>query len=152
VAGDLYDGAAQFAELSKNLLLVGNTELRRELFQAVTEATRPIQRDIRAALPDHMPNRYAPVLDADLSLTVSKTGDAGVRISAKSRGKARKLRRLEAGTISHPLFGLRHHWFNQTAGMSAGFFTDPIEKDAPVVREAILAAMDRIGLIATGRG
>jgi hypothetical protein len=152
--GDLSDGAQQFRDLARNLTLVGAGELHRELYQAVSDAARPVAGDIRRSLPDFMPNRYAETLDADLEIRVSqRTGadTAGVVLMGRGRTRARKVKRLEAGVLSHPLFGNREHWYNQTSHVSAGFFSRPAEAAAPQIREAILAAMSRIADKATGR-
>ena len=68
-------------------------ELRKELYDAVNEAAKPIQGDIRQALPGFLPNRYARVLDADLSVSVRKrTGglEPGVSIVATARGAKKR--------------------------------------------------------------
>ena len=157
---DLSDAAQEFRDLSRHLAEVGLDDLRRELGQAINAAAGPIADDIRNVthLRDYMPNRYAGVLASDLKVTVSKhTGitTAGVSILARAptfgRG-GRKIRQREAGIITHPVFGDRRDWKMQTAGMRPGFFITPAERAAPRVREAILAAMDRVALKATGKG
>ena len=156
---DLADASLQFAELARNLTLVGFGELRRELDQAVNAAARPVADEIRNVphLRDYMPNRYADVLAADLKVSVQKrtVGEgAGVNIFANAstfgRG-GRKVRQRDSGVITHPLFGNRKVWKTQTGGMRPGFFTDPAERSAPRVREQILEAMRRVADKATGR-
>ena len=138
-------GAADFAALSRRLKEAGETGLRRELYRAISKAARPLADEISSTthLDPYMPNRYAAVLAADLSVTVSRrTGnDPGVSIRAKGRTHGRKLQQLDAGVITHPLWGNREHWFRQRAAMRAGFFTDPAEQAAPDMRDAILGAM-----------
>jgi hypothetical protein len=151
---DLSDAAQEFRDLARNLELVGAGELHAELYKAVSDAARPAAGAVRAGLPAHMPNRYAAVLDSDLNLSVSRrTGvdTAGVFITARGRMKARKVKHLEGGVLSHPLFGMRHHWYNQTSHVSAGFFNDPIARQAPQIRDKITEAMRRIADKATGR-
>ena len=149
---DLSDAASQFRDLARNLTLVGDDELRRELYSAVSGAARPLLDDIRRGMPDYMPDRYAATLGADLSLGSAKGAEAGVRVWARPRVRARKLRRLDAGRITHPVFGNRGRWVTQTAGMRPGWFTAPAQASAPQVRDAILAAMHRISEKALGRG
>jgi hypothetical protein len=152
-------GAADdFAELAKNLRLVGSDELRRELYKAIDEAAAPVAAEIKSGphLAAYMPNRYAAVFGADLRVTTHKrTGtDPGVTIlgRAPTSGRGgRKIRQRDAGTLTHPLFGNRKRWFTQTAGMRPGFFTRPAEDAAPQVREKILAAMERVANKAVGR-
>lgn len=148
---DLAEAAAEFADLAKNLAQVGAVELRAELFKAINEAAQPIQQDIRRAMPDFMPNRYARALDDDLAIRVSKrTGtDPGVRIVGTGRTQRRKVARLNDGVLAHPLWGNRRHWYNQA--VTPGFFTRPAEASLPQVRERILAALERIAEKAVGR-
>lgn len=154
---DLAGAAAEFATLAKNLQLVGAVELRAELYKAIDDAARPVLGEIRTRLVDYMPNPYAEVLDQDLRLSLSRrTGrDPGVRLTATGRGRGgvqrRRLRRLEGGVLAHPLYGNRRHWYNQTSHVVAGFFSGPIQDSAPQVRDAILAAMDRVANKALGR-
>lgn len=157
---DLAEAAQEFADLAKNLTLVGETELRAELFKAIDEAAQPIEGDIRKAMPDFLPDRYAEVLDEDLAIRTSRrTGanTAGVRIIGTNRGRGgvqrRRVNRLNSGVLAHPLFGNRKRWYYQGAGkgVTPGFFTTPAEKDAPVVLGKILEAMRRVEDKALGR-
>lgn len=146
---DLSAGADEFAALARRLQAAGEDGLRRELYDAITRAVRPVLRRIRAELPAHMPDRYAGVLAADLQLETRKHlgADPGVRIAATAptgvKGR-RKITRLERGTLAHPLFGDRKRWYYNVApggGMAPDFFSGPLEDSAPEVRDAILGAM-----------
>ena len=157
---DLPEASAQFAELARNLALVGAGDLRKELYQAISDAADPLAGEIRNVthLRAYMPNRYADVLAGDLQVTTHKRTvgeEAGVTLFARAptvgRG-GRKIRQRDAGLITHPVFGNRRNWKVQTAGMVPGFFTTPAERSAPRVREQIVAAMDRVALKATGKG
>src|SRR5215475_3969199 len=147
------NAALAFKILGERLRRDGAGELKRELDKAINDAARPITGEIRLALPGHIPSRYAAVLDGDLRLTFTKrvaTTTPGVRITGTARGaKRRRLRRLEAGVLAHPLFGNRRHWFNQTDGVTEGFFTGPISDAQPQVRQAIVDAMAGIADKAT---
>src|SRR5262249_9034851 len=167
MARDLPEAAAQFAELAKNLTLVGEEGLRRELYDAIDAAARPLADEIgnvthlRAVMPD----RYADVLARDLRVTVSKRtagpetgGTVLARAPTFGRG-GRKVRQRDLGVLVHPIFaqGPREEWRWVTPeqglkGITPGFFTGPAERSAPRVRAAILAAMERIGRKATGKG
>ena len=150
---DLNGAAREFADLARNLRYIGEEGLRKELYQAISDAADPLVQEI-SNLPHlraYMPNRYADVFAASLKVTVHKrTGtDPGVTVMGRAptfgRG-GRKIRQRDAGTITHPLFGNRQRWFTQTAGMVPGFFTRPAEESGPRVREAIVAAIKRIDL------
>ena len=122
---------------------------KRDLYQAINEAAKPLAAEIRdpAHLRDYMPDRYADVLAGDMTVTVSKryARDPGVSIRAHGTVHRRKVAQRNAGVITHPVFaeGPRKtwDWVTQEKGMRPGFFTDPVEKGAPAVREQVVAAM-----------
>ena len=142
-----------FAALSRRLTDAGETGLRRALYQAIDKAAQPLKTEIRAGLKPRMPNRYAETLDADLKLSVSRLAGSnpGVRLIATAAPHAegssrerrnltgRKLRRLDGGLLTHPLWGNREHWYTQP--VTPGFFTGPCKASAPRARREILAAM-----------
>jgi hypothetical protein len=161
------DGAAQeFRDLAIVLQQVGLDGLRRELYKAVSDAAGPLADRVKdpSHLQEYMPNRYADVLAASLKVTTSKrTGtDPGVFIVARAptggRG-GRRVRQRNEGILGHPVFGRRMKlnprmwagWVYQSKGMHPGFFDDPLERGAPLVREQILAAMRRVAEEATRR-
>jgi len=136
--------------------------LRRELLKQMDEAAQPLAREIAEAvhLEPYMPDRYAGVLAADLSVATQRIfagSSPRVSIVAKGRVHRRKVRQLEDGVIVHPVFaqGARRKWNwkngRQTAGMRPGFFTDPCEKAEPDIRDHVLQAMaDTAGKITDG--
>ncbi|SRR6266581_3151826 len=145
-------GPYQLRKLSARLREAGEEGkgLRRELYKAVSAAARPLAAEIKNVghLRPYMPDRYADVLAADMSVTtVKRTGrDPGVAIKAKGRAKPKRhLKRLDGGKLLHPLFGDRERWFAQTKAVHAGFFTDPARRAAPGIRREVLAAMHETG-------
>jgi hypothetical protein len=130
--------------LSERLIREGADDLRRELNKKINDAAQPAIDDVYRRLPDYMPDRYAEVLETDMRITISKT-KTGVRIRAPERGvrsvERRRLIRLNRGVLSHPLFGNRRHWFDQTDGVSPGFFDEPLQAHVPEFRQAVVAAM-----------
>jgi hypothetical protein len=149
-------GPYQLRVLSARLREAGDEGkgLRRELLKAVTRAARPLAAEVKDAghLRPYMPDRYADVLAADLSVTTSKsTGrNPGIAIRAKGRRHRRKVIQLDAGILSHPVFGNREVWRTQTSHVRAGFFTDPAERAAPEIRRQVLDAMREVGGKLTG--
>jgi len=143
--------AVELAELARNLRQAGDEGLRRELVSGIKDAADPIPGEIRRQLPDFLPDRYAEVLNADMQISVSvRTGGTGQGVSVvapeRMRGKAqrRRITRLNAGILAHPLFGDRERWFSQTDGVTRGFFDKPAEDSAPRVRAEIEKALDRV--------
>src|SRR6266702_8889959 len=112
----LADAAAELEALAFRLRRAGDVELVREVTRAMRDAVDPVQDKIRADLKPRLPDRYAATLDEDLRLGVNvrtNERDPGVAITGTARGKARKLRNLDAGRLTHPLFGDREHWYTQ---------------------------------------
>ena len=143
-------GAADLAALSARLKEAGETGLRRELYKAISKAGEDLVTEIGNVehLKPYLPNPYAEVLAADLSVRVLKRGgkDAHVTLRAEGRAKKRKLVQLDQqGKLVHPVFGrgLRKDWIwrEQFSHVRQGFFTDPVERAAPAVRKKIEAAM-----------
>jgi len=149
---DLVQGAQAFQILAAHLKEAGEGGLRRELQKAIRDAAQPAADLVKnvSHLREYMPDRYAGVLATDLQVTShARAGgiSPGITVLARAPTAAtggrggRKIRQREAGVITHPLFGNRKRWYAQTAGMSAGFFGDPLERAAPQVRDAVLEAM-----------
>ncbi len=168
-------GREQLRELAARLKEAGNEGkgFRRELVNQIGEAAKPLARDIAdpERLKPYMPDRYAEVLAADLSVTTQRLfagPSPRISIVAKGRVHKRKVQLTEAGFINHPVFaqgrrtpfrrfsaednarrlGVPVHlvrgwtWVNgQTAGMKPGWFSDPCEKAAPDIRAHVAEAM-----------
>jgi len=150
-------GQYQLRLLSARLRAAGKEGqgLRRELYKAITKAAKPLAAEIRdpTHLDAYLPNRYAAVLAADLSVTTQKRfgKDPSVSIRAKGRAHKRKLLQLDAeGVLAHPLYGNREHWYGQTSHVKPGFFTDPAQKAMPAIRDEVLAAMHETAQKITG--
>lgn len=146
-------GRDQLRELAARLKDAGNDGkgFRRELMKQISAAAQPLARQI--ADPEHLkaylPDRYAAVLAADITVTSQKIFSASPRVSIRARTRGehrRKVRLLDSGRINHPIYGrgLREDWDwmnGQTAGMRPGFFSDPCEKATPQIREKVLQAL-----------
>lgn len=150
------NGYGDLLALSARLKQMGTDGqgLRRELLKGINEAARPLTEEIRAFahLAPYMPNRYAAVLAADIEVTAVKSisSEPSVRIRARGRAHRRKVIRLNDGIITHPVFGDRQRWVDQTRGMRPGFFTDPADRAGPAVRDRVLAAMAETARKITG--
>jgi hypothetical protein len=139
-------GVTQLRVLAQHLEEAGGGSLRREAQDGISAAVKPVLPVIVAGLPLHMPAGYAAALGADLKLDVRRyTGpDAGIRVAATAptaSGGHRKISRVEAGLLVHPLFGNRKRWYEQADGMVPEFFAGPLRDSAPQVREALVQVM-----------
>jgi hypothetical protein len=146
----LADAAAELEALAFRLRRAGDGGLVREVTRAMRDAVVPVQADIRAGLDPKLPDRYAATLNADLRLgTNVRTNerDPGVSITGQTLsggGKGRKLRYLDEGRLTHPVFGNREEWRTQEGaaqGVEPGWFSGPAEAAGPRVRTAIEQAL-----------
>jgi hypothetical protein len=160
----LADAAAELEALAFRLRRAGDTELLREVTRAMRVAAGTVEDKIRTGLSDRLPDRYADDLNADLRLGtnvrtnerdpgVAITGEAGsFGGSGHAAGRGRKLRDLDGGRLTHPLFGERGKgcWFTQEGGegtgpgMHSGWFSGPAEAAGPRVRAAIEKALEDV--------
>lgn len=149
-------GQDQMRLLSERLKAAGTegAGLRRALYKAIDKASAPLADELRNTghLMPYMPDRYAPVLAGDLDVTAAKRAGANpsIRIRVRGRDHKRKVVQLNAGVISHPLFGNRKRWYRQTSGVRPGFFSDPAEKAKPAIRDEVIAALHDVAAKITG--
>jgi len=149
------DLASQLEAAAVRLRRAGEGGLERELTAAMRRAVQPVPGRIRDGLKPHLPDRYAADLaDVDIKV-ITRSGsaatDAVVSVYAKAAGKARKLRRLDAGILSHPVFGNREHWATQGApSVHPGWFTGPAEEAAPRVRAELEKTLADVAAKAAG--
>ena len=139
MAGDF---AAELESVARELRRQADGELFRELTGAMRRGVEPAQDAVREDLKPHLPDRYAETLDADLRLGVNvrtNERDPGVSVTGQARTKARKLRNLDEGRLTHPVFGNREEW--RTQEEQPGWFTGPAEAGGPRVRAGIERAL-----------
>lgn len=149
--------ASELESISRHLRLAGDGELVRELNSALRRSVQPVVKDIREQLIPRLPNSYAQDLDADLAIRVSvRSGERnpGVALRGVTRsGRKRKLRRLDAGVLEHPLWGNRRNWYRQgEPSVQAGFFTGPARDAAPRVRAEIEKTLEDVAAKAARKG
>jgi uncharacterized protein YbjT (DUF2867 family) len=151
------DLASQLEAAAFRLRRAGEGDLARQLTAAMRRGVAPVPGRIRDGLRPHLPDRYAAALaDVDIK-TITRAGsattDAVVSVYAKATGKARKLKNLDEGRLTHPLFGNREHWFTQagaTQGVEPGWFTGPCEDADPRVRAELEKALADVAGKAAG--
>lgn len=159
---DAGDAAHAFTLLARALRDAGATGLRKELYQAIDDAVRPVGKQVADLehLKPYMPDRYAEILAYDLAIQVSKrTGtDAGVTLRMKGKAKKRHVTRLNKGILTHPVFGKQADedraikagkghgrgwkWVEQK--IHPAFFDDKVNENGPAVRAEIEKALRRV--------
>jgi uncharacterized protein YbjT (DUF2867 family) len=137
------DMASQLEAAAVRLRRAGQDDLARELTAAMRRGVAPVPGQIRDGLKPHLPDRYAADLaDVDVKVIArsgSATTDAAVSVYAKASGKQRRLKNLDEGRLTHPVFGNREHWATQA--VQPGWFTGPCEEAAPRVRAELEQAL-----------
>lgn len=115
--------------------------IRRRTGRALTEAARPVRREIAASARSKLPRRGglgAWVAAARVTVRqVDQGGTVGVAISASKAGH--DLAAIDAGSIRHPTWG-RAPLHQQ--GVTPGYFTDVMT--GPVARRARKAMLDAL--------
>lgn len=152
--------ASELEAAAFRLRRAGDEDLARELTAGMRRSVQPVPDRIRAGLKPHLPDPYAEVLGEDTRITavVRNSGTAGANASASVRAvnassRRRRLRRLDAGILAHPLYGNRKRWYNQgEPSVQPGWFTGPAQDAAPEVRAALEQALRDVTAKATGKG
>jgi hypothetical protein len=144
-------GAVQLARVAKALQGQGDAGkgFRKELQSSLVKATKPVRKDLKAAIPDALPKRggLAAKVASDSSFVLasnrSRGATVGVRIQGKRRGlKGGSLRRFNSGVVRHPVMGNREIWVSQTAGVRKGFLDNAFVKQTPEMQRAVRAAIE----------
>lgn len=132
-------GAQQLEVLAKRLKATGDRELRKELLRAFREGTKGTKPEVTRSLASRLPQRGGLAARMATSRVSTKTKlsgrTVGVRIEARS---PHDIRGMNAGRLRHKVFG-RNQWVDQT--IEPGVFTEPIEHDAPEIRDALQRVM-----------
>lgn len=137
-------GANTFGALSARLKEAGDKGLRRELFKALNRSTKPLKEAARASALAELPKAggLAEKVAASQFSTRTRAGaNPSVRIVVKGLSVS-NLRRIDRGSIRHPVYGNRDVWVDQK--VDAGWFTKPMEGGTSLVRIEIEKAMSEI--------
>jgi hypothetical protein len=143
-------GAVQLARVAKALQEQSDAGkgFRKELRSGLVKATKPVRKDLKAAIPDSLPKRggLAAKVASDSSFVLATNKDhgatVGVRIQGKRRGlRGGSLRRFNSGTFRHPVYG-GEKWVSQSAGVRKGFLDNAFVKQTPEIQRAVRAAIE----------
>lgn len=136
-------GAEKLHVLARALRDAGDKELQRELYRGLNRSVRPLRQDVKNAIPDHLPGRYAAELSRELSIrTRRRSGGANPAIYLVGSAKTRDIASLNRGRLRHPLFGNRRHWYDMR--IKPGFWTDTLERGAPRVRRELVVVLNDV--------
>lgn len=137
------EGADQLARMSRALKMA-SPELRRELARGIREGTEPLKQETRQNILNTLPTSggLATAVHADTTIVTTRRGspaNPGIRLRAKSR---RNVKRLDLGSVRHPLFGNTDHWYTQA--ITPGWFTKPVLAAAPKLRRVLIKHINNV--------
>lgn len=135
-------GAENLGVLARRLKEVGDKELKKELLRGIRLGTKGTHAKIRESALGNLPARggLAAIIARSKISTKTRTSGrlTGIKITSTSKHAVDEINR---GVLRHPVYG-RAKWVTQS--VPAGWFTDPIEADAPEIRDAIQRVMQDV--------
>ncbi|WP_182379821.1 hypothetical protein [Nocardioides sp. WS12] len=136
-------GAQQLEAVAKRLKAAGRGDLRKELLQQVRAAAKPTVTDIKRNAATDLPQRGGLAQAVAKSRIGTRTRMSGKRVGVRIEAKnGMDIKRLDQGRLRHPVFGNRKAWVEQT--VKPGWFSEPIKRRLPEVRDGVLKAMNDI--------
>lgn len=141
------EGADKFGKLAKELRLLGDKELRSELYRGINRSVKPLSEEVKKQTPQFLPRRYAFELSKTLKIRARRRAgkNPAIYLVAKAntrRGTERDLASLNRGRLRHPLYGNRRYWYDQE--VSPNWWDDPLLDGADQVREEIVGILDEV--------
>lgn len=134
-------GANELGALARRLRAEGEAGkgLRKELFRGINRATKPLKAEAKAAAARELPQAggLAQVVARSRFTTRTRTGARSAGVSIVAKGTA--VRTTNRGMVRHPVFGNKKVWVTQD--VEPGWFTDTMQRAAPLVQRQLLAAM-----------
>lgn len=124
------NGLQELRVIASRLRKADARDLVYELRKAQRKAFQPLQKEIKAEALATLPRQgqYNAVMSKAVKVTVTTgVGRTALtaRVYAKGKGQERDVRRVNAGTLRHPLFGKRGNWY--TTRVRPGFVDRPVK-------------------------
>lgn len=151
-------GGAKLAVVAQHYRAVGDRGLGRQMSKALTDVTKPLQRDIRDEADRTMPVRggYRATVARSLRFRTSVSTaarSASVRLITYADGKSerRDVVALDAGRLRHPVFGrsgrrggrrVARPW--ATTSIRAGFYARPTRDAGDKVARQMHGVLDAL--------
>ena len=142
-------GLESFARLSRALREAGEQGkgLKKEARRELNRETKPVRKDMRAAIRPALPNRGGLASDVAgstrFTTSIATGSNPGVRIHARGKRSIRRMNRT--GSFRHPVFGRRSIWVNQPPTVRLKNFLDrPFEQARPALQRGVLRAVTNI--------
>lgn len=132
-------GIDQLGDLAKKLRRAGRKDLQKELYAALNRATKKPRAEVQRRARQTLPRRGGLAARVATSRLSTRRRRSGVRVIDAGN---LSLSAIDAGTVTHPVFGRRSTWVRQS--VRPGFFTRPMLRSAPEARREIERALGRI--------
>lgn len=134
------DGAAQLAQLG-GALLSADRVVRRRVTDALQASARRVEPAVRAAAASTLPRRGGLADRAAQTRVTARVTGAGrdVTVTLEGDGPIDGLEALDEGRVTHPLYGNRGFWFEQS--VPSGWWSRPIEARGDEIRDDIAEGM-----------
>lgn len=141
-------GGPEFTRLAADLRRE-KAASRRAILQAIERGALVLRKTIPASAAAKLPGDYGPTIGRAVRLSPSVQlgrGTVVIRVHAMGRGEQRDVNAVDMGTLRHPLYGNRGHWFDTR--VPPGFVSQPFEAArGPItdeVDEVLNGIVDRI--------
>lgn len=137
------DGIPRLAALAKRLKEVGDKDLRREVSRGLTRSTRNARTAAKANARQRLPKRGGLAAQVAASRIVTRNRLAGRNPVVQIVGtNADNIRRIDKGTVRHPVFGHPDRWVTQP--VRRGWWTDAMKLNARDGRRELATVMDAL--------
>ena len=137
-------GTEQLTTLAQRFREAANSGLRDELRNTLSTLGPGIIDSVRNSARTTLPRRgglAALIADTSEFTAPIVTTPTEVKLSITARSNV-DIRLLNDGTVRHPLFGNRQHWYNQT--VKPGWFTRPLVGIGPRVSEELNQTLETV--------
>lgn len=137
-------GAEQLDQIARVLTAKGNPPaLKRRMTKSFKQGAEPIKRDQLANLASRLPKSggAAATIGGETRIGI-RTSTARTTVDIVDSWKGHDMQAIDQGTLRHPLFGHRRHWYNTR--IPRLLLTKPFLRHRRTVALHLLAEMNRL--------
>lgn len=135
-------GSADLQRVARELKEIGDGQLRRDLLRRIRDAAKPGIEDVRQSAREKLPSSGGLAERVASQTYAIRTSTAGQGGKVSLTGKGMKgLSSIDSGQVRHPVYG-SDTWVTQA--VTPGFFSEPLLRRAPVIRDGIEAVIKDI--------
>ena len=120
--------------------------IRRRMGKDIRSGSEVITREQRSALTTGLPKRGGAATtitgQAKLSTRISLATSRSTGVTIVDSWKGHNVPAIDQGSLRHPLWGNRRHWFNTS--IRPGLLSRPVERNRRRVQIAIIRTLDAL--------